>query len=78
MDGTTKNTGREDLRETTFEWNHKDFSVGTDGLCELTTDKPTWCRAIPSKRKLAASAWRLAIEKVVIVPHVAGMATLFG
>ena len=47
----------------TFECNRKDFSDGTDVLCELTTDRPTWCNASPSKRKLAASAWRWAAEK---------------
>ena len=51
------------VSKTTFECNHMDVSLGTDVLCELPTDRTTWCNASPSKRGLAASAWRLAVEK---------------
>ena len=47
----------------TFGCNHKHFSLGTDVLRELTTDKSKWCNASLSKRKLVARAWRLAVEK---------------
>ena len=53
MDAVAKTCARSDVSKTTFECNHKDFSL-TDVLCE-TTDRPTWCNA--------ASAWRLTVEK---------------
>ena len=58
MDGTTENTGR----------NHKDFSVGTDGLCELTTRQTHVVQSDSEQAQIGGKCF----------PHVAGTATLDG